>query len=118
MKLTSVGLPVILCLTSLNVAARCLELSDSTLEVEEMHGAMLTARWSAYIDNVCDAPYDGTLRVKFHVAGERVAHESVGFIVLQSGESDEVDGTINLPVNALKEIDRTEYEITERERPI
>jgi len=103
-----------------SVSAACLEVDneDLDLKVERTHTGMITAVWSVKVSNQCDQPYDGTLRIQFLLEDENIPQETVDFIILQARESGETSGTINLMVDDLSQVLRTEVEITERERPL
>jgi hypothetical protein len=88
------------------------------MDIEPSHSGLITVKWSVEIHNLCDSSYDGTLRVKFFIDDSIVPQETVDFIILSARESKKTDGTINLPVEGLSEIRRTEVEIEERERPL
>jgi hypothetical protein len=122
MRLKFIGIVNIFLLgfiASINAAERCLETtSDLDVTIERSYPGLLTANWSIEINNRCDSPYDGTLRVQFLTDGSAVPHETVDFIILQARESREAAGSVNLPVEDLSEISRTEVRITERERPL
>lgn len=112
----------IIFLVTFNAAAyaECLKVNEPRVEIDRAHANLVTARWVAEVKNECDSPYDATLRVKFFVVGgySGMPHETVDFIILNAGEAKEADLSINLPVNELSEIDRTEVDITERKRPL
>jgi hypothetical protein len=122
MRLKFIGIVNIFLLgfiASINAAERCLETtSDLDVTIERSYPGLLTANWSIEINNRCDSPYDGTLRVQFFTDGSAVSHEAVDFVILQARESREAAGSVNLPVEDLSEISRTEVRITERERPL
>jgi len=104
---------------NISVSAECLETtSDLDMSIERTHAGLVTARWSIDVDNVCDSPYDGTMRVQFYIDEVSVPQETVNFIILQARESRKAGGTVNLPVEDLSQLSRTEVQITERERPL
>jgi len=120
LKLTGIFIAIfLLSISNTSVSAECLEaVSDVDMGIERTHAGLVTARWSVDVNNICDTPYDGTMRVQFFIDEATVPHETVDFIILQARESRRAGGTVNLPVEDLSQINRTEVQITERERPL
>ncbi|MEX2354234.1 MAG: hypothetical protein WD709_08610, partial [Gammaproteobacteria bacterium] len=93
----------------INASEHCLVTSSELdVTIERSHTGLVTANWSIEINNQCDAPYDGTMRVQFFTEDSAVPQETVDFIILQARESSTATGSVNLPVEDLSEISRTE----------
>jgi hypothetical protein len=58
------------------------------------------------------------MRVQFFIDEASVPQETVDVIILQARESRRAGRTVNLPVEDLSQVSRTEVQITERERPL
>jgi len=116
MKTLIIILTFVLCNTSM--AAVCLEVSDESLNEISADYGLVTAEWSAMIQNQCDSPYDGTLSIRFLDGDDQLLHSATDVIILQANDEQESRRTITIPVKSISEIKRTDVVITERERPL
>lgn len=116
MKILIMILTVVLCNTSM--ASVCLEVSDESLDEQSSDYGLVTAEWSAIVQNKCESPYDGTLNIRFLDSDGQVLHSATDVIILQANDIQESRRTITIPVRSISDIDQTDVEISERERPL
>jgi len=120
LKLAAISPVFFFCLTvHATVRAGCLEMEgEPEMEVERSQSGLVTVNWTIAVSNGCDVPYDGTMRVVFHLEDLSLPQETVDFVILQARQSKTVNGTVNLPVEDLSQVTGTEVKISERERPL
>lgn len=116
MKILITILTIVLCNTSM--ASVCLEVSDKSLDEKSTEYGLVTAEWSAIVQNKCESPYDGTLSIRFLDSDGQVLHTATDVIILQANDEQESRRTITIPAKSISDIDQTEVVISERERPL
>lgn len=112
-----ISLFMALAVISTQTAAECLKIGQSGIDVGSDRMDIVTADWTAEVVNDCDVPYDGILQVRVFTAGGSVPREAVDFIVLQPGEQQVRQGTIDLATDGQSKVEKTDFTIEERERP-
>lgn len=116
MRMLTMIFTFILCNTSM--ASACLEVSNESLDKLNADHGLITAQWSALIENHCGSPHDGTLSIRFLDSDDRVLHTATDVIILQANDEQKSSRTVTIPVGSISEIKRTDVEIIERERPL
>lgn len=107
-----------LMLTAATVAAaECLVVEDNSVEEKETRYGITTAEWKADVRNDCDAPYDGTMTIRFKDADGRVLYKTVQIIAVRGGNHENTNRRINIPEDKFKAIDSIDVAMEERERP-
>jgi len=99
-------------------AEPCLHIADEELDAGETGSGFVTATWSATIRNRCEAPYDGTLRIRFLDEEGEVLRETMDVVIVQAGGSETASRTITSSVEDPARVVSVEVELQERERPI
>ncbi len=98
-------------------AAECLFVQDNSMEEKETRYGITTAEWTADVRNDCDAPYDGTMTVKFKDADGRVLYKAVQIVAVRGGSRENARRRVNIPADKFKAIDTIDVAMEERERP-
>lgn len=100
-----------------SIYAECLILSEESLDEKRSDYGLVTAEWSAKIQNICDSPYDGTLKVNLVDKDERVLQAVTDIVILRANETKESRRSITIPGESIDVVTRIDVEIRERERP-
>lgn len=104
-------------LLPVSVYAECLVLSDESLDEKRSDYGLVTAEWSATVQNNCEEAYDGTLNIKLLDKDEQVMQKITDIVILRANETKESRRSITIPAESIDEVDRIDVEIRERERP-
>jgi len=98
-------------------AAECLSVNHNDLTAVRAEYGLVTADWSATVENQCDAPYDGTLKVAFLDKDEEALLSVTKIVTLRARESMDTGKTVSIPAESVDDVDQIHVEIRELERP-
>lgn len=98
-------------------AAECLSVSRNDLSELHTEYGLVTADWSATVENQCDAPYDGTLKVAFLDEDEEALLSVTKIVTLRPRETVDTGKTVSIPAESVDDVDQIHVEIRELERP-